>query len=1036
VATSVRAREAGQQRLAELASALTAAHDRLGPQLGDDSRARLEQAHDALVGMLDALAAGLEVPPAEEALEALGDLAGEAVPEAPVRESIADLDLDPEMVEIFFEEADELFETIDAALDSWPAGDDSGAEELMRALHTLKGGARMAGLGGLGSEAHELESWIGARRETPDAAFFTELRRRSDTMAERIAALRRGEAITMHGTLDAASTADAGAASGSPPAVETPSEPAPEPEPETPAPAAEQTATPAAAPVAARAADAEDLEDADPEILELFREEAGELLEMLDASVLGWRGEPANEIHLEGLLRVLHTLKGSARMAGLADLGEAAHELESRLVDRRGQPEPRDDAFFSALQADTDALSERIAALAGVPASAEPPPADGSEPGAAAPAPTPEPAPEREPEAAAKPADSPPPERTPDLPGVGDEDRARRDGPVRESREEMIRVSSDLLDDLVSLAGETSITRGRIQQEISDFSAALEEMDATIERIRDQVRRLDSTAQEQIHFGREAAERADEDFDPLEMDRYTQLQELTRTLFESASDVGDLRETLVDRLRNADTLLLQQARINTELQEGLMRTRMVPFARLLPRLKRIVRQVGRELGKPVELEVENAEGELDRNVLERMIAPLEHMLRNAVDHGLEKPEARAERGKPHQGTITLRLSQPGGEILIEVADDGGGINVEGVRAKAIERGLLSVESDPDESEILSFIMSPGFSTAKSVTQLSGRGVGMDVVNSEVKQLGGSITVASTLGEGTVFSVRLPYTVSVSRALMVSVGDDSYAVPLSGIEGIVRVPPAQLQRRYDSGGTSFDYAGRSYELSGLAEWLGLPRSIPDDVPSVPVLMVRAGDTARAVHVDAVSGSREIVVKNLGPQFAGVAGVSGATILGDGSVVVILDLPAMLRSGASLRLAEGAVQSAPEPAAPSKHHVLVVDDSVTVRKVTSRLLERQGFRVSLAKDGVEAVGLLAEMRPDLMLLDIEMPRMDGFEVATHVRNEERLEDLPIIMITSRTGEKHRERAEGIGVDRFLGKPFQEPDLLAAIEELTGS
>jgi chemosensory pili system protein ChpA (sensor histidine kinase/response regulator) len=339
---------------------------------------------------------------------------------------------------------------------------------------------------------------------------------------------------------------------------------------------------------------------------------------------------------------------------------------------------------------------------------------------------------------------------------------------------------------------------------------------------------------------------------------------------------------------------------------------------------------------------------------------------------------------------------------------------------------------------------------------------MDVVNSEVKQLGGSISMASTWGVGTTISVRLPFTVSVNRALMVTVGEDEYAVPLSGIEGIVRVSPQQLLRQYESDASDFAYAGRTYELSYLGAWLGLPHRVRQDLPSVPVLMVRAGDRGRAVHVDTVAGSREIVVKSLGPQFAGLSGVSGATILGDGRVVVILDLPSLLRSSSQLRLS-GPTEPAPAPAVeadarernaeprapstaavappkptvvvPERTRVLVVDDSVTVRKVTTRLLERQGMSVSVAKDGVEAVGALAEQKPDVMLLDIEMPRMDGFEVAQHVRNEPGLADLPIIMITSRTGEKHRSRAQEIGVDRFLGKPFQEAELVATIEELTG-
>jgi chemosensory pili system protein ChpA (sensor histidine kinase/response regulator) len=1104
-----RARAAGQDRIADLAAALDAAHARLGAVLPAEAQDALERAHEVLVGTLDALAADLDVPPVDDSIVEVNGLvqasasepAAEPVPEpaapapAPavrmerVEESVAGVDLDPEMVEIFFEEADEILETVEAALEGWPAGDVSSADELMRALHTLKGGARMAGLTGLGEEAHDLETWIGDHRAAPDAAFFSSLREKADVMADHVATLRRGESVFRDVPVeseDAAVVMMDGPASPPrpddfaapqehvappPEPVAAPPEPvAPPPEPVAappqpvaappqPVAAPPEPIAPPPEPVAPAFADAiaDDVAETDPEILELFLEEAAELSEMLDGSLQGWRDEPSNEIHMESVLRALHTLKGGARMAGLMALGERVHELETRVVDRRSGGEAMDAAFLGGVQTEVDALSERIAGLGreaaapAVEAEAVPPPEPEAapveapavqapptpEPEApeAAPPPAPEPVAEPEPQivprppepepvqAAAVPASSPPPRE------------AAKDAP-----QEMIRVSSGLLDELVNLAGETSIMRGRVQQQIVDFGSALDELSATIERIRDQVRRLDSEAQEQLLSKQEAADRAEragyEDFDPLEMDRYTQLQELTRTLSESASDVSDLRDTLGERLRDTDTLLVQQGRINTELQEGLMRTRMVPFARLLPRLKRIVRQVGRELGKPVELTVENAEGELDRNVLERMIAPLEHMLRNAVDHGLESPEKRAEAGKPPQGTIRLRLDREGGDILIQVADDGGGIDVAGVRRKAVERGLLAEDASPGESEILAFIMAAGFSTAKSVTQISGRGVGMDVVNSEVKQLGGTISIASKLGEGTTFTVRLPFTVSVNRALMVEVGNDTLAVPLNGIEGIVRVSPTQLIRKYESGeGASFGYAGRNYELSYLGEWLGDQRRVVEDVPSIPIIMVRSGDIARAVHVDAITGSREIVVKSLGSRFAGVGGVSGATIMGDGSVVVILDLPALLRSSAASIKLEG--EEAPrllKEEADGPKHVMVVDDSVTVRKVTSRLLERKGYRVSVAKDGVEAVAALAEERPDVMLLDIEMPRMDGFEVATHVRNEPDLTDLPIIMITSRTGDKHRERAESIGVNRFLGKPFQEPELLESIEELT--
>ncbi|MCZ6617799.1 MAG: response regulator, partial [Gammaproteobacteria bacterium] len=607
---------------------------------------------------------------------------------------------------------------------------------------------------------------------------------------------------------------------------------------------------------------------------------------------------------------------------------------------------------------------------------------------------------------------------------------AKKEAPEAQTPQEMVRVGSKLLEALVNLAGESSIVRARLEQSISDFTGALDEMETTIERVRSLLRRLEIETETQILFRREhVSGPAYENFDPLEMDRYSQLQQLSRGLSESASDMLELQETLLFKARDSETLLLQQARINTELQEGLMRTHMVPFSRLLPRLRRIVRQISRELNKEVEFHAHNTEGELDRNLLERMVSPLEHMLRNAVDHGIESSELRESLGKPAAGRIDLHLSREGGDVVIEISDDGAGINLETVRVKAIERGLMTESAVLDDEEISQFVLAPGFSTAKSVTQISGRGVGMDVVHSEVKKLGGSINIVSKAGKGTRFVIRVPFTVAINRALMVTIADDSYAIPLNTIEGIVLLNPEEIARLYAPDGDTFEYAGVPYRVRYLGQFLGREYNVEGQRQSVPVVLVRSGDQSVAVHVDTVQGSREIVVKSLGPQFAGVGGISGATILGDGSVVVILDILALIRAqsgdgmGVKRRLA----------AEDGTRCVMVVDDSVTVRKVTSRLLERQGIEVIIAKDGIEAISLLQERKPDVMLLDIEMPRMDGFEVARQVRHDERLRDLPIIMISSRTGNKHKEHAAEIGVNGFLGKPFQEAELLANIDEL---
>lgn len=801
----------------------------------------------------------------------------------------------------------------------------------------------------------------------------------------------------------------------------------------------------------------------DEEMVSIFLEEAVDILESAGQALAQWQAEPGALSSLNALQRDLHTLKGGARMAGQTELGNLAHDLEQHLTDAQQQGAPWPDSLLldaqsglEGLQRQVDLLRERLAEddeagerpeAAQAPVQAD----DTDRAVASALAELTRLAPAAGAIMAAEAAPPAAPATT--LPFVRKAREAAQEAASRRAPQELVKVPAELLENLVNLAGETSIFRGRVEQQVSDVGFTLGEMESTIERVRDQLRRLDTETQAQILSRHQAdAERAGyEEFDPLEMDRYSQLQQLSRALFESASDLLDLKETLAAKNRDAETLLLQQARVNTELQEGLMRTRMVPFDRLVPRLRRIVRQVAGELGKQVEFVVGNADGEMDRTVLERIVAPLEHMLRNAVDHGIESGETRRAAGKPEHGTIRLNIGREGGDILLTLSDDGAGIRLDAVRRKAIERGLMSADSDLSDHEVLQFVLESGFSTAEKVTQISGRGVGLDVANSEVKQLGGSVSIQTEPGQGTRFNVRLPFTVSVNRALMVLSGEDLYAVPLNTIEGIVRVSPYELEALYEQRGEagldtpSFEYAGQSYELKYLGELLNNgqePKLVGQSLP-LPVILVRSSEHAVAVQVDSLAGSREIVVKSLGPQFAGVAGISGATLLGDGRVVVILDLLATIRSRHALlgqesrreRLALRQETAASESEQQRPPLVMVVDDSVTVRKVTTRLLERNGMNVLTAKDGVDAIAQLQEHRPDILLLDIEMPRMDGFEVATLVRHDERLGNLPIIMITSRTGEKHRERALGIGVNQYLGKPYQETELLEAIQSLVG-
>ncbi len=929
---------------------------------------------------------------------------------------------DPELVQIFLEEGFDILERAGLSLQRWMNDVDNSfeVEALQRDLHTLKGGALMADIREIGDLAHELEylyEGLCAGHYRAGEALFALLQSCHDRLAAMLDAVRSYRELPSG--LDLIETIRRFRANPD-----------------------EQLSIPSS--VALKAAEEVARNAADAEILDIFIEEADDLLEEMEALLARWDAARDSAAPLVDMMRILHTLKGGARLASQSGLGDMAHDLEQRLGEAQAQGGAWSESLFLDVQRGYDALLGEVESMRALLASEPETINDDHKPATSELTRT---------DAAVITLDTPivaasvpaPVVSTPAkvLPFIRRAEQAALDAASRRAPQELVKVPADLLEGLVNLAGETSIFRGRVEQQVSDVGFTLGEMEATIERVRDQLRRLDTETQAQILSSYQAeAERAGyDDFDPLEMDRHSQLQQLSRALFESASDLLDLKETLAARNRDAETLLLQQARVNTELQEGLMRTRMVPFDRLVPRLRRIVRQIAGELDKQVEFHVGNATGEMDRSVLERIVAPLEHMLRNAVDHGIEAGPWRLAAGKPEQGNIRLELTREGGDIVLALSDDGAGINIEAVRRKALERGLMLAGAELSDHEILQFILEAGFSTAERVTQISGRGVGMDVVHSEVKQLGGSMGIESKQGVGTRFLIRLPFTVSVNRALMVYSGEDLYAIPLNTIEGIVRVSPYELEAYYQPGAPRFEYAGQTYELRYLGELLNngqRPKLVGQSLP-LPVILVRSKEHSVAVQVDSLAGSREIVVKSLGPQFATVPGISGATILGDGRVVVILDLLATIRvlhahlltQQQPLRLIGEDPPAEVEIDRPTL--VMVVDDSVTVRKVTSRLLERNGMNVLTAKDGVDAITQLQERKPDIMLLDIEMPRMDGFEVATLVRHDERLKQLPIIMITSRTGEKHRDRAMAIGVNEYLGKPYQESLLLETIQRL---
>ncbi len=1080
------------------------------PALIDSLRGGPEPAVDveALRAEADRLAGGGAVAPPRAA----GAAAAAAPPAAGATPATVDdlPQLDGTLLEIFTSEArghlDHLHREIAACRAS---GGCLVTETLFRATHTLAGNARSLSIPMMAEACYEVERLLHDLR-AQNQPLATEqldlLSALAETVAALIERLNRGETssgdcaarfaeITHRARAESARlhARSPAAEDGTEPTAAAPSPPPPPPSEDDARAPAEAIAVEApvteeasqegretqpqapspSSPLAAVSPAAEDR--IDPELIEIFREEAVDLIAALDETLSRWRVRPAEREALHELKRVLHTLKGGARMAGVFSMGNLAHATETLLKNvEDGRLEPSGTLFdhldevHDALVAmldrlqqgrplpDVRALSEQIAALAG----GMPPPAT-----ACAPTPHSEPPEARGGDGGGPVSADPPPAAVAAgataenetaagmLAALADERReeepeaaaSARHWPESLERRGQIRVRTDLLNELVNYAGEVSISRARMEQKIWSFRDNLQELARNVARFREQIRELEIQSESQILY-RPASELTGDsqsEFDPLEFDRYSRLQQLTRQLAESLHDLTTIQNHLGSFVGEAETVLAQQARLNTELQEGLMRTRMVSFATQAGRLRHIVRTTARELGKRVELVLEGAEVELDRTVLERMIGPFEHMIRNSIDHGIEPAEVRRRRGKPVSGRITISVAQEGTEIVIRFADDGAGLDIEAIRAKAIERGLMSPDTVMNDDELVQFILMPGFSTASQVTHVSGRGVGMDVVHNEVKQLGGSMSVDTKPGQGTTFIIRLPLTLSITQALMVQVADQLFAVPLSAVSNIIEVPVERIAAITVGKNPLLNWNEKVYPFVNLAARLGIHGGAVRNGKKVPVLIGRTGTREIAIQVDGLAGAREIVVKSLGPQLSEIKGLAGATILGDGRVVLILDIAGLWyredaihleqRATAAGQATAAAAAAAADAELRARPLIMVVDDSLTVRKVTGKHLQKRGMEVMTAKDGVDAVEQLRERVPDLMLVDIEMPRMDGYELTQRVRGDERTRHVPIIMITSRAGAKHRQKALSLGVNLYMTKPYQEEELFKNIDAL---
>lgn len=762
-------------------------------------------------------------------------------------------------------------------------------------------------------------------------------------------------------------------------------------------------------------------DEIDEQLLPVFLEEAETLVPDGSAQLREWKTAPDDTAARNALQRTLHTIKGSARMVGAMRLGELTHVMETRVIAvAEGQLAP-DVQMFEILESQYDRLIDgverlRVGELTSADDEAETPLAAPVEPVLA--------------QADATPATAEA------APAFAQPARVAAAPLSRDNTALTLRVRADWVDRMVNQAGEVAIARSRIESEVFAFKRHVQELSEALARLRTHIREVEIQAETQMQATFQAHGAA-ERFDPLEFDRFTRFQEVTRFLAESVNDISTVQHILLTRLGEADAALIQQTRLNRELQQNLLRVRMVPLYSVAERLYRTVRQTARDVGKRAQLDIQGGELEIDRSVLEKVTAPIEHLLRNALAHGIESADARRAAGKAEFGEIVLSARQSGNEMLITVKDDGAGLDYARIREKAEANGLIAPDAEASENLLAQMIFAAGFSTAENVTQVAGRGVGMDVVKSEISALGGRIDIHSSAGQGTTFDIYLPLTLAMTQAVMVQAAKHEYALPAPLVQQVLELKPDELEQAMATG--EVNWRGVRHPLAYLPHLLGDIETVHEVQRYNPVVLLASGTSQAAVLVDAIEGTREIVVKNIGPQMARITGVVGATVRGDGRVILILNpVPLALRWASQPRIAleqAAPAESVEVSSALQPPLVLVVDDSLTVRKITTRLLTREGFRVDSAKDGVDALEKMRDLVPDIVLLDVEMPRMDGFELARVMRSDERLKTVPIIMITSRTADKHRNHAFEIGVDVYLGKPYQEQQLLDHIAEQLG-
>ena len=798
------------------------------------------------------------------------------------------------------------------------------------------------------------------------------------------------------------------------------------------------------------------------EILEFFQPEAEEHLQVVSDCLLSLEGSN-NPEEINKLFRAIHTVKGSAAQVGLRRLGGVAHRVEDligRLRDAEIEPSPQvvdlclesvdvlkktlhrqwtDDA---EMRTSVDSLLGRIAEFA--PVEAE----DAEAP-------------------AASTTDTVSPEVGPAKPKSAKTNNAGKEAVAAKS----VRIALARLDRMMNTVGELVINRTRMVGRVAELEKLVDTLSFSKERLQSKVAEF----QEKYEFNRLSANRGGgawspspkgltsaaageapfwSEFTELEMDRYDDVNILSRSMTEISADVNEVLTQLEAFIGRFEGDIDEFTKLAHHLQDEITAARMVPIGSLYSRLSRAVRDAAKSAGKQVELDLFGSETELDNNIIQQISDPLVHLVRNSVAHGIEAPRDRGASGKLETGTVQLRAYHRGNHIYIEVEDDGRGIDYDAVKRSAIERGLVSPETADrlTERDLREMLFHPGFSTAPVKTELAGRGVGLDVVRANIAALNGEIDIQSTRGKGTKFTLKVPLTLIISPALFVRCGTSHFALPLAVVEEIRRIRADEIE---DVGGKLLTKVRDVVtEVVRLDSYLGLPPLEPTN-GHFRMVVANADNRQIGLVVEEVIGKDEIVIKNLGEYLRRVKLFPGTTIAPDGSLILLIDLNRMVASEQSERktvlanlsasrifapgsaaVAQGTIPAEAIDRVQKERVIVVADDSISVRKFVGRMLEKNGYRVKLASDGLEAAELVSQHGCHLIITDLEMPRMTGYELMAQLRQSPTTRRIPVMVVTSRAGAKHRDRAVKEGAAAFLTKPVQEDQLIAAVEQLIGA